>query len=155
MGNRLSKIYTRTGDDGSTGLGDGSRVSKDSARVTAYGTVDEANSAIGIVLGLGLGTAVEAVVPGAGALGRGLFALLLGYLGATVTLAKRDELEDKVERAYHAYWGSLFKAGPEVSSLGDQIEQYACLYTDRVSNLVHYPPGHYFRGPRDRMPHEL
>src|SRR5690606_41240176 len=50
MGNRLSKIYTRTGDDGSTGLGDGSRVSKDSPRVTAYCTVDEANSAIGVVL---------------------------------------------------------------------------------------------------------
>ncbi len=50
MGHRLSKIYTRTGDDGSTGLGDGSRVAKDSARVTAYGTIDEANSAIGIVL---------------------------------------------------------------------------------------------------------
>lgn len=50
MGNRLSKIYTRTGDDGSTGLGDGTRVAKDSARVTAYGTVDEANSAIGVVL---------------------------------------------------------------------------------------------------------
>ncbi|MBT8096933.1 MAG: cob(I)yrinic acid a,c-diamide adenosyltransferase, partial [Woeseia sp.] len=51
MGHRLSKIYTRTGDDGSTGLGDGSRVPKDSARVEAYGTVDEANSAIGTVLG--------------------------------------------------------------------------------------------------------
>ncbi len=50
MGNRLSKIYTRTGDDGTTGLGDGSRVAKDSTRVEAYGTVDEANSAIGIVL---------------------------------------------------------------------------------------------------------
>jgi cob(I)alamin adenosyltransferase len=50
MGNRLSKIYTRTGDDGTTGLGDGSRVDKDSARVEAYGTVDEANSAIGLVL---------------------------------------------------------------------------------------------------------
>lgn len=50
MGNRLSKIYTRTGDDGSTGLGDGTRVAKDSARVTAYGTVDEANSAIGLLL---------------------------------------------------------------------------------------------------------
>src|SRR4249919_208469 len=50
MGNRLSKIYTKTGDDGSTGLGDGSRVSKDSARVIAYGTVDEANSAIGLIL---------------------------------------------------------------------------------------------------------
>ncbi len=50
MGNRLSKIYTRTGDDGTTGLGDGSRTPKDSARVEAYGTVDEANSAIGVVL---------------------------------------------------------------------------------------------------------
>ena len=50
MGNRLSKIYTRTGDDGTTGLGDGSRVAKDDARVEAYGTVDEANSAIGMVL---------------------------------------------------------------------------------------------------------
>ncbi len=50
MGNRLSKIYTKTGDDGTTGLGDGSRVSKDSARVTAYGTVDEANSTIGVLL---------------------------------------------------------------------------------------------------------
>lgn len=50
MGNRLSKIYTRTGDDGTTGLGDGTRVAKDSARVCAYGTVDEANSAIGLLL---------------------------------------------------------------------------------------------------------
>lgn len=50
MGNRLSKIYTKTGDDGTTGLGDGTRIGKDSARVTAYGTVDEANSAIGMVL---------------------------------------------------------------------------------------------------------
>jgi cob(I)alamin adenosyltransferase len=50
MGKRLSKIYTRTGDDGTTGLGDGSRVAKDSPRVEAYGTVDEANSVIGMVL---------------------------------------------------------------------------------------------------------
>lgn len=50
MGNRLSKIYTRTGDKGTTGLGDGSRVDKDSLRVSAYGTVDELNSCIGMVL---------------------------------------------------------------------------------------------------------
>ncbi len=50
MGNRLSKIYTRTGDDGSTGLGDGSRTEKDSARVEAYGSVDETNCTIGMVL---------------------------------------------------------------------------------------------------------
>ncbi len=50
MGNRLSKIYTRTGDDGSTGLGNGLRVRKDDLRVEAYGAVDEVNSAIGMVL---------------------------------------------------------------------------------------------------------
>jgi len=50
MGHRLSRIYTRTGDDGTTGLGDGTRVRKDHARVEAYGTVDEANSAIGMIL---------------------------------------------------------------------------------------------------------
>jgi cob(I)alamin adenosyltransferase len=52
MGHRLSKIYTRTGDDGTTGLGDGHRVRKDDARVEAYGTVDEANSAIGMILAI-------------------------------------------------------------------------------------------------------
>jgi len=50
MGNRLSKIYTRTGDDGTTGLGTGDRTSKDSQRVEVFGTVDELNSAIGVVL---------------------------------------------------------------------------------------------------------
>jgi len=59
VGNRLSKIYTRTGDDGTTGLGDGTRVAKDSARVAAYGTVDELNSAIGIVLAVELPDAVR------------------------------------------------------------------------------------------------
>ena len=50
MGHRLSRIYTRTGDDGTTGLGDGSRVPKNDPRVEAFGTVDELNSAIGVVL---------------------------------------------------------------------------------------------------------
>jgi cob(I)alamin adenosyltransferase len=50
MGHRLSKIYTRTGDKGETGLGDGSRVEKDHIRVEAFGTVDELNSIIGMVL---------------------------------------------------------------------------------------------------------
>jgi cob(I)alamin adenosyltransferase len=50
MGNRLSKIATRTGDDGSTGLGDGSRTRKDSARIAALGDVDELNSFVGLLL---------------------------------------------------------------------------------------------------------
>jgi cob(I)alamin adenosyltransferase len=63
MGNRLSKIYTRTGDDGSTGLGDGSRTGKDSLRVAAYGTVDELNSTLGMVIASeGTGEAIREVL---------------------------------------------------------------------------------------------
>jgi len=47
---RLTKIYTRTGDDGTTGLGGGQRVDKDSDRIEAYGTVDELNSALGVAV---------------------------------------------------------------------------------------------------------
>jgi cob(I)alamin adenosyltransferase len=54
VGNRLSKIYTRTGDDGTTGLGNGERIPKDDIRVEAYGTVDELNSALGVVAANGL-----------------------------------------------------------------------------------------------------
>lgn len=50
MGNRLSKITTRTGDNGTTGLGDGSRIEKDSIRIHALGEVDELNSHIGLLL---------------------------------------------------------------------------------------------------------
>ena len=50
MGHRLSKIYTRTGDAGTTGLGDGSRTAKDSPRIAAMGDVDELNSLLGVIL---------------------------------------------------------------------------------------------------------
>jgi len=60
MGHRLSRIVTRTGDDGTTGLGDGARVAKDSPRVAALGDLDELNSAIGCVL-------AEEVPPAVGA----------------------------------------------------------------------------------------
>lgn len=62
MGHRLSKIYTRTGDAGTTGLGDGSRTDKDSVRVEAYGTVDELNSAVGMVLAQPLPESVAAAL---------------------------------------------------------------------------------------------
>ena len=64
MGNRLSKIYTRTGDDGTTGLGDGSRTPKDSLRVEAYGTVDELNSAIGALLAAGVSDELRELLTG-------------------------------------------------------------------------------------------
>lgn len=60
MGHRLSKIVTRTGDDGTTGLGDGSRVAKDSARIDAIGGIDELNSTLGLLLSEPLPDAVAA-----------------------------------------------------------------------------------------------
>jgi 5'-nucleotidase len=74
--------------------------------------------------------------------------------------ARRD-LEDRLEALQRAleeglnpYWGLTFKEGSENSRFGEQIETYACLYTSRVSNFVHYSPMQYFRSLRAAMPHE-
>ncbi|MCB9707843.1 MAG: HAD-IG family 5'-nucleotidase [Myxococcales bacterium] len=64
-------------------------------------------------------------------------------------------LEEQVDCAFHPFWGSLLNSGSELSSFGSQVEKFACLYTNRVSSFWHYSPMHYFRSPRDRMPHEL
>ena len=64
MGHRLSKIVTRTGDAGTTGLGDGSRVAKDSPRIEAIGAVDELNSMLGVLLAEALPDGVAAVLTG-------------------------------------------------------------------------------------------
>lgn len=62
MGNRLSAIATRTGDDGTTGLGDGTRVSKDALRVQAMGDVDELNSHIGVLRAMGVPAHIDALL---------------------------------------------------------------------------------------------
>src|SRR5688500_10874004 len=62
MGNRLTKIYTRTGDDGSTGTADGRRLAKDSALIEAIGTLDELNSHLGVLLALDLPEDAAAVL---------------------------------------------------------------------------------------------
>src|SRR6185436_14964284 len=56
---RLTRIYTRTGDDGTTGLGFGGRVAKDSLRVECYGTVDELSSALGVARAAGLPVSID------------------------------------------------------------------------------------------------
>jgi 5'-nucleotidase len=68
--------------------------------------------------------------------------------------AEHCALEREIEHAFHPFWGSALKAESEPSSFGEQVERYACLYTDRVTNLLGYTAGHYFRGPRHRMAHE-
>ena len=64
MGHRLSKIYTRTGDAGTTGLADGSRVGKDSPRIAALGDLDELNSVIGLLLTEDLPGEINALLTG-------------------------------------------------------------------------------------------
>jgi HAD superfamily 5'-nucleotidase-like hydrolase len=63
-------------------------------------------------------------------------------------------VEADVEAGFNRYWGLHFKEGNENSRFGEQVEQYACLYTSRVSNFVFYSPMHVFRSPREQMPHE-
>ncbi|MCC6554418.1 MAG: HAD-IG family 5'-nucleotidase [Polyangiaceae bacterium] len=69
--------------------------------------------------------------------------------------AELTRIEREVDRRFHPYWGSLLKEANETSSFGDQVEEYACIYTSRVSNLLAYSPLQTFRSPRDLMPHEL
>jgi HAD superfamily 5'-nucleotidase-like hydrolase len=63
-------------------------------------------------------------------------------------------LEEELEHSYNPYWGFVFKEGNENSRFGEQVEDYACLYTSRVSNFLFYSPMQYFRAPRERLPHE-
>lgn len=97
MGNRLSKIITRTGDDGTTGMADGKRVSKDNARIEAIGTVDELNSQIGALLSEKLAQDVRDCLTQAQ---HALFNLggelsLPGYTG--ISEAQISQLEQQVE----------------------------------------------------------
>jgi len=73
-------------------------------------------------------------------------------LKAAISIA--ETLERDVEAGFNPYWGLLFKEGHENSRFGAQVEQYACLYTSRVSNLLHVSPTQYMRSARELMPHE-
>jgi HAD superfamily 5'-nucleotidase-like hydrolase len=64
-------------------------------------------------------------------------------------------LERSIDRTYNPYWGTAFREGHENSRFGQQVSDYADLYTSRASNFLSYSPLRYFRAPRKRMPHEL
>jgi len=66
-----------------------------------------------------------------------------------------DSLESRVDRAYNSHWGSCLREGNENSRFGEQVNDYADLYTSRVSNFGPYSPLRYFRAPRRPMPHEI
>ena len=68
--------------------------------------------------------------------------------------ARLETLRREVEEGYNRYWGLTFKEGNENSRFGEQVEDYACLYTSRASNFLFYSPMQYFRVLRAVMPHE-
>jgi HAD superfamily 5'-nucleotidase-like hydrolase len=66
-----------------------------------------------------------------------------------------NALEDSIELAYNRHWGPIFRDGNENTRFGQQVSDYADIYTSRVSNFLSYSPLRYFRAPRKLMPHEL
>ena len=81
----------------------------------------------------------------------------LDELRASLKSASEElgRLDHEVDLAFNPYWGAIFREGTENSRFGEQVEDYACVYTSRVSNFLAYSPLRYFRSPRDHMPHEL
>jgi 5'-nucleotidase len=69
--------------------------------------------------------------------------------------AEVDSLETRIDHAYNSHWGSCLREGNENSRFGEQVNDYADLYTSRVSNFGPYSPLRYFRAPRRPMPHEI
>jgi cob(I)alamin adenosyltransferase len=87
---RITKVYTRTGDDGSTGLGGGQRVPKDALRIAAFGTVDELNSQLGVALSGPLEDALRAIL---GRIQNELF-----HLGSDLSILEEDKARVAVPR---------------------------------------------------------
>jgi hypothetical protein len=74
---------------------------------------------------------------------------------ANLMEAEVDSLEARIDRAFNSHWGSCLREGNENSRFGEQVNDYADLYTSRVSNFGPYSPLRYFRAPRRPMPHEI
>src|SRR5258705_8121647 len=87
---RITKVYTRTGDDGTTGLGGGQRVGKDTLRIEAYGTVDELNSVLGVALAAGLNPALGDAL--------GMIQNELFHLGSDLCILEEDKAKKPVPR---------------------------------------------------------
>src|SRR5262245_28731649 len=96
---RITKVYTRTGDDGTTGLGGGQRVPKDSLRIAAYGTVDELNSHIGVAVATGVNEALREPLA---AIQNELF-----HLGSDLCILEEDKAKRPVPRIEQRHVAAL------------------------------------------------
>jgi cob(I)alamin adenosyltransferase len=114
---RITKVYTRTGDDGTTGLGGGQRVGKDTPRIEAYGTVDELNSVIGVALAAGVNEAIAEPLRG---IQNELF-----HLGSDLCILEEDKTRRPVprieERHVVALEGLMDRLSEELSPLENFI----------------------------------
>lgn len=134
MGHRLTKIYTRTGDTGETGLGDGSRVPKDSQRVHALGEIDELNSALGLLLAEELPAGIRAALAG---IQHDLFDLggevcIPGHTGMSETqVASLETLLDDYNRELPPLKEFILPGGTRAASLA-HLARTVCRRAERA-----------------------
>jgi len=113
---RITKVYTRTGDDGTTSLGGGRRVPKDSARIDAYGTVDELNSAIGVALAEGLDSEIAGPL---GGVQNDLF-----HLGADLCIREEDKAQMPAPRVEQRHIDELERLMDRLSQHLSPLENF-------------------------------
>jgi len=113
---RITKVYTRTGDDGRTGLGGGQRVEKDSPRIEAYGTVDELNSQIGVALAFGLCQPLAAAL---GSIQNDLF-----HLGSDLCTLEPDKQRRPVPRIEERHVADLERVIDRLSEELPPLENF-------------------------------
>lgn len=113
---RITRVYTRTGDEGLTGLGGGQRVRKDSLRIETYGTVDELSSTIGVALAVGL---TDRLVPSLSTIQNELF-----HLGSDLCVLEADKKEMPVPGIELRHVEALEKLMDELSRELDPLENF-------------------------------
>jgi cob(I)alamin adenosyltransferase len=113
---RLTRLYTRKGDDGTTGLGGGQRVPKDSLRVAAYGTVDELNAAIGVALAHGLSPRLAATLP---TIQNELF-----HLGSDLCFVEADKTKYKLPQLEARHIDALERLIDELNEVVGPLENF-------------------------------
>ncbi|MCI0395231.1 MAG: cob(I)yrinic acid a,c-diamide adenosyltransferase [Chloroflexi bacterium] len=113
---RLTKIYTRKGDDGTTALGSRTRVAKDSPRVAAYGTVDELNSAIGLALAGGLAPRLAQVLP--------VVQNELFHLGSDLCFTEEDKKSYQIPQVEARHVAALEALMDELTAVVGPLENF-------------------------------
>lgn len=113
---RLTKIYTRKGDDGTTALGGRQRVAKDSLRVTAYGTVDELNSLLGVALASGLTPRLAEILP--------IIQNELFHLGSDLCFTEEDKAQYQIPQIEERHVKQLEKWIDEMTAVVGPLENF-------------------------------